>query len=349
MSHSSESSTTDNVVAFPGQVPDVFAETRRKVTNFLIERTLIDSYFAFREKELAYPFLNAREIRPGGLAGHREYAEQKTAFLVIVDGPMPRPLNKHFRLRTSNRITWRNLHRLMPDLDHAAFKADHCRLENDAAYSLLHRLLPADYALVGERLRDRRGVSGPVELRHMHVKVERLTDNAIKDLGKALGYIERRLFERGEDFVESLEAKFLEYFGFSANASGRKSAAAMAAQLLQDAGARFNVLVTGQEDRRLTILGDSDLVDQYLLVSPEMPPDGFVADPECHRSPWLQGPPEAPVWVCRVRYRRTAAARPSDEARDPRLDDPWLAVDNVCLVGRDVGRELYPVTWAMPA
>ena len=73
-------------------------------------------------------------------------------------------------------------------------------------------------------------------LTHMHVKVERLTDTAIKELGKELGYVERRLFERGEDYVDALESKFFEYFGFSANAAGRKSAAAMAAQLLSAQG-----------------------------------------------------------------------------------------------------------------
>ena len=40
-----------------------------------------------------------------------------------------------------------------------------------------------------------------------------LTDTAIKELGKELGYVERRLFERGEDYVEALENKFFEYFG----------------------------------------------------------------------------------------------------------------------------------------
>ncbi len=345
MAQTPETFGDDNVVSFPLPEDDLFAETRHKVTEFLVNRTLLDSYRAFRERVLDYPFLSARDIRPGGLSGHREYAEQKTAFLVIIDGLLPRPLNKHFRLRASNRISWRNLHRLMPDLDHAAFKADHCRLEDPDGYALLQTLLPADYALVAERERDRRGVAGPLTLRHMHVKVERLTDNAIKDLGKSLGYIERRLFERGEDFVESLEVKFLEYFGFSANASGRKTAAAMAAQLLRNAGARFNVLVTGQEDRRLTILGEEDRVEQYLLVDPAAPPKGFTVEVAGDAAAWLRGPADAPVWICRVRYRRTEAALPSETARDPRLDEPWLAVERVDLIaGGESPREL-PVQW----
>ena len=39
------------------------------------------------------------------------------------------------------------------------------------------------------------------------MKVERLTDIALREVGKQLGYIDRALFERGEDYVEELETE----------------------------------------------------------------------------------------------------------------------------------------------
>ena len=66
------------------------------------------------------------------------------------------------------------------------------------------QLLPLDYALLVERPLDEASEMQPSELTHLHVKVERITDNAIRDLGSQLGYIQRSLFERGEDYVRDI-------------------------------------------------------------------------------------------------------------------------------------------------
>ena len=174
----------------------------------------------------------------------------------------------------------------------------------------------------------------------MHVKVERLTDNAIKDLGKALGYIDKRLFERGEDYVDALEAKFFEYYGFSAHASGRKSAAAMAAQLLGKHDSDFSVLVANQDDRRLTILDSSDHLAQYFLIRLEdedigrleaSAAESSVADLSPYTVHTCSG--GQPIMLYRVRFRRAPAAR--RERRKPKdrlLKSSWLDIKDGAIV-----------------
>jgi hypothetical protein len=280
--------------------------------------------------------------------------------MFLIDDVLPRPLNKHFRLRASNRVSWRNIQRLAPDLDLSNFKAAHCHLDDPGFTDLLPRLLALDYALLAQQGEDDDGMM----LSHMHVKVERLTDTAIKELGKQLGYIERRLFERGEDYVEALEGKFFEYFGFSANAAGRKSAAAMAAQLLSSHEMRFTVFVAGQEDCRLTVLDDGPIIDQYLLIRPsgqafEMFSQAAVAagvqdldDYALTRLSDAQiadgaddGPDDgsggndgAFPLLYRLRLERTAAAQPPGQRkrghRDRDLLKPWLRIKEAAVLPR---------------
>ena len=112
----------------------------------------------------------------------------------------------------------------------------------------------------------RAAAAAAIELSHIHVKVERLTDNAVRLLARDLGYIRRTLNENGEAYAETLERKYFEYFGFAGNASGRKCAAAMAAQLLGAEETCFAVFAACQEDCRLTVLDDSDIITHHLLL-----------------------------------------------------------------------------------
>lgn len=252
-----------NIIALPrADQNDPFLIDRGRLTNLLLRHCLVESFYRFISNRKPYPFANPNQLLPSQDYSWIEHHDQNAVLMFIIDGKLPRPLNKHFRLRASNKVTWRNIHRLAPDLDLSEFKAKHCRLDDVGFADLLPKLISFDYALLAER----QNVGESMALSHMHVKVERLTDTAIKELGKELGYVERRLFERGDDYVEVLENKFFEYFGFSANAAGRKSAAAMATQLLSVQGKRFTVFVAGHEDCRLTVLDQSPLIEQYLLI-----------------------------------------------------------------------------------
>jgi hypothetical protein len=232
------------------------------------------------------------------------------------------------------------------DLDLAPVDAARCEVMGEGFEGLFRGLAPLDYALVMERHQDEDGSGqsgppeGPVRLTHMHVKVERLTDNAVNELARGLGYVERRLFERGEDYVDRLEAKFYEYFGFSANASGRKSAAAMAAQMLGVEGGRFNVLLSNQDDCRMTVLDESELITQYMLLRLDR------ADTERFTAQALAAGADdgtafrvisdgrgQTVVIYRLTLRRTAAARPGPrQPGESELDLPWLEIADEALV-----------------
>ncbi len=337
-------SQSGEIIPFESAVQkDPYLDSRSRLTDILIRYCLIDSYTTFKSHGARYPFIDPANLLPNTGSPNIEQPYQNTVLIFMLDGGLPRGLNKHFRLRGSNQVTWRNIQRLAPDIDAGEYKSAHCELQSPEAERLLRKLSRLDYALMVERDKD------VFSLSHMHVKVERLTDNAIKDLGKQLGYIDRRLFERGEDYVDALEAKFFEYYGFSQNASGRKGAAAMAAQLLDDHVGRFSVFVSSQEDCRLTQLDEGDLITQYLLVR-------LDEDDKAALSAVLDKTAQSgledyvidvsdeghPIVLFRVRFRRRNPALGAGRGViDRSLTEPWLDIADQAV--------LAPLTGHLPA
>ena len=332
------------------QRQDAYAQTRAQLTAFLARHALIGSYEEYRRHRRPYPFLDARTAISTALApSGAERMLQRSAFVMLADGELPRAMNKHLRRRPSNTLAWSNLQRFAPDLDLGGFKTAHARADSPMFEDLLAKLVALDYALLIERS----GRDAPFAISHFHVKVDRRTDLALAEFGRKLGYVEQRLFERGEDFVEALERKFFEHHGFGANASGRKSAAAIAAQLLGAQGGRFAIFVASQSDGRLTLLDEGGGVTQLLLVRLE-----GTAREALLRALELAGGDAADYLVAveegaavvlhRLRFRHTAAACPSAE-RAPERDVllPWLELAEQAVLPRDGGRgRVIPFAWA---
>ncbi len=350
-------SSQGKIVPFPADgaatAVDTFAAARCRLDEILVRYCLIESYERFLRHGIDYPFLGPHNLLPNSDIAKVEQPYQNTALVFLLESALPRSLNKHFRLRGSNRVTWKNIRRLAPDIDLDAYKSAHCRLDAPEAEHLVRQLSRLDYALMLER--DEEEDPRPAwRLTHMHVKVERLTDNAIKDLTKSLGYVDRRLFERGEDYVDALEIKFFEYFGFSSNAAGRKSAAAIAAQLLGTTSDRFAVFVSSQEDCRLTRLDDSDLVTQYLLIRLDDDDESRLRETARQHDAvaddyiFLRDPEGGAVVLYRVRFRRTAPALGINGGRiDRSLTEPWLATADQAVLPPPGGNSMVlPFDWA---
>lgn len=339
---------------------DLFLAGRRRMVEFLLGYSLIESHLSFVRARKPYPFVERDCVLPGAALPKGEHRYQNTAFVILLDGTMPESLIKHFRLRKSNRVTAANLRRMGTGLAMDEIRPEALELGSAECDGILRLLLPIDYALLAERPRP----GGALHLSHAHVKIERLTDIAVRQLALDLGYIERRLFERSEDYADALEAKFYEYYGFPANASGRKSAAAMAAQMLAGAGCRFAVLLANQDDCRITVLDEGPLVTQYMLLRLDRDDSDQLlraaraagtGDP----SPYvvLRDGRNAPIVLYRVDFVRGAPARGNRRSdADRLLRQPWLEIvdERILRVPAEAdddagGPETLPFRYARPA
>jgi len=303
-----------------------FTATRDRLTKFLIQATLIESYHSFVRHAKPYPFAAPESLQPGASTTSFEHPFQRSVLILMVDGALPANLRKHIRFRRANELNGDNLSRLAPEIAGDLPRFDQAEMTDSEFPALLDRLLDLDYALLMQRA----GAAAPIALSHMHVKVERLTDNAVRVLARDLGYIRRTLYESGEAHAEMLERKYFEYFGFAANASGRKCAAAMAAQLLSADVYRFVVFAACQEDCRLTVLDDSETVTHHLLLPVKTETLRTLGAGNLkHYS--INGSAGDNSIVCyRGRFRRTDAAQPLLSASDARpasdLRAPWLEI-----------------------
>ncbi len=350
-------SQPDNVVSLydPKPLPS-YAEAEAKVLQELVQYCLIESLENFQGHQREYPFISPDHLLPARSLHTREWQYQHPAFVVLLDNALPRALNKYFRLRNSNLVSWRNLLKVLPEAELEDFRLADCNVEAPEFNRMLKNLLPLDFALLIQSDDAASATNQPSakRLSHMHVKVERLTDIALKELGKELNYIKRSLFERGKDYVEALEAKFFEYFGFSAHASGRKSAAAMAAQLLMKYDTPFTVFAASQSDLRLTLLRNHHRIEQYFLISlSDRQVENLLADDRLHdwddlsvyQVDHLESGER--IFIYRAEFERTAAALPASQPpRDQGLQEAWLDYVDGHIVAPTIDRPPLPYDWA---
>ncbi|MBF0370039.1 MAG: hypothetical protein HQL52_11345 [Magnetococcales bacterium] len=325
-----------------------YLNARDKISRILVKYTLIDSYHKFRKARLPYPFVQPALLRPGSVAATREYVLHNNALVILVDGMLPDKLRKHFHYREGNRVRKKTIAEVAPDIQGMEnYSRNHRRVTNPGFEGLMRMLLPLDYALLVQNSQEEGRLSRNFRLTNFHVKIERLTDNALRGLGTHLNYLTRSLYERGDAFVESLEKKFYEYHSFYHNAAGRRSASALATQLLNREGLQGTIYIASQQDRRLTLLSTSGEsrethIEQYLLLL--LPPErlaqlkkwGRKRDLDIRRNYLVaKHGQDGGVVLFRIRYEHTAAGRPSPNGALKSHFDPkekWIRIKDEAIL-----------------
>ncbi|MEO5340724.1 MAG: hypothetical protein H7837_09455 [Magnetococcus sp. MYC-9] len=323
---------------------DPYCCTRETVVRTLIQHTLLDSYKNFVARGVPYPFVAPSALRPGAAVNYREFELQNSALVILVNGVVEDKLRKNFRFREGNRLCKENLLEAapdLPDLDQYKWSLRHANREGFDR--LLKILFPLDYALLIQRAQEGSRESWPFELTHFHVKVERSLDSAIRGLALYLNYLERSLYERGDEYVDLLEKKFFEYFNFHHNASGRHSAVAVAAQLLAWKKIPATLFISSQQTRRLTSLTTSDSseeiqVEQYLLLKVDAERSDMFTGAGRHwpvdvqSDFFLQGADQSTVAVLRARFEHTEAGCPGQPGRTLNPREKWIRLKDEALV-----------------
>lgn len=333
---------------------DPYCFTRERIARNLFDYTLIDSYKKFEADRIPYPFVSPGLLRPGSVENSKEFTQHNSALIILMNGAIPNKLRKHFRFREGNRLCKENLVEVAPDLPKLDQYKWPMRFSNHKGFGTLMKILTSlDYALLVQS-RTQSGETWPFELTHFHVKIERLLDNAIRNLAVYLNYLERGLYERGEAFVDLLEKKFFEYFNFYHNASGRRCAAALAAQLLAREKIEATIFISSQQTRRLTFLTTSSksydvAIEQYTLLNVEpnlwesLKSFGGKNSLDIEKDFSMKNNTGTRVMLFRVRYEHTDAGRPSPDGQlksgiNPR--EKWIRLKDEFLIPVNRGQNL---------
>ena len=325
---------------------DPYLYTRERIAQNLLHYALIDSYKNFNAHRQPYPFVSPNLLRPGSASNSREFTLQNSALIILLNGAIPIKLRKHFRFRSGNRLCKENLVEVAPDLSEMDRYKWPMRFSNHTGFDTLMKILmPLDYALLVQSSPSNEE-AWPFELTHFHVKIERLLDNAIRSLAVHLNYLERGLYEHGEIFVDLLEKKFFEYFNFHHNASGRRCAAALAAQLLAREKIEATIFVCSQQTRRLTFLTTSSqsgeiAIEQHILLDvdrtllKDLQAWGKKQSVDIKGDFLLEGQAKSKVALFRASYEHTEAGRCSpDGLLRPSLNprEKWIRIRDEALI-----------------
>ncbi|MBF0182485.1 MAG: hypothetical protein HQM03_20910 [Magnetococcales bacterium] len=326
---------------------DPYWQTRETVFQLLLRYTLIESYGKFVRRQVPYPFVTPEMARPGAASATKEHTLHNSCLLTLLDAPLPDKLRKHFRCHHGNRVNRENIADVapdLPDLDH--YRDPHKDASHTGFVSLLRMLLPLDYSLLIQNTGSTDPTGKRMELSNFHVRIERLTDNALRNLGIHLNYLERSLYEKGDSFIETLERKFFEYYNFYHNAGGRRAAAAHAAQLLFREKLPGTIFVASQQDRRLTLLTTSGKdqrtqVEQFFFIKiqdrdfDELVAFGLANGKDIKKNYLIYPDRQSALAILRVEYEHTATSQPSVPAKlreAETIREKWLRLKSESLV-----------------
>ena len=306
---------------------------RDDLDHSMLRYALVDSYRNFLKKDLRYPFVSKRELKPRARIPNVEYECQNAFLLIFVEEAIPAIHKKNIRFFDESRISRTNLLRTgglpLPD------KFDRrCKYMESAHFlEFVAALLPIDYALLIQRDAASKNRSR-YHLSHFHVRIDWPIADAAEDLARRLRYISKDLYEKGDRYAENIQRKFFEYYELPSMAGARRTAAIVAFQYLMRIPCMATVYVGSSESRALIRISERGVSKAVLMkLSDEeilqVARNNRIC-PEVFRKHYEIAPNGRKGSICifQATYAPTRHARPPEDGklRDLKSDPYWLSV-----------------------
>jgi hypothetical protein len=305
---------------------------RDELDHFLLQYALIDSYQNFVVRQIPFPFVEKRELKPRARIPDQEY-ESLNAFLVIfMEDIIPSEHKKYIRFFNVNKTTKSNLLKLKTLSLSQKFDRTWKYLESIHFYNFIKSLLPVDYALLIQR--DPAGIAkGRYGLSHFHVRIDWPIADAAEDLAQSLRYISKDLYEKGDKYAEDIQKKFFEFYGLPVMAGGRRTAAIVAAQYMKKIPGITTVYVGSSEARSLIRISERGLSKAVLMRFPAEDINQLLESngltPRSFKKNYVVDRLEKDsVCIFQATYAQTYHSRPPEDGklREIKPDVNWLTV-----------------------
>jgi len=306
---------------------------RDEMDQFALERSLTESYENFKAREIPYPFVERKELKPRARIPKVEYDCQNSFLLIFLEDHIPAKHKKYIRFFDSNRTTKTNLLRSKTLTLENTFDRTQKFLESVHFFDFLKDLLPVDYALLVQRdLSQPRG-KYRYQLSHFHVRIDWPITEAAEDLARSLRYVSKDIYEKGEKYAEDVQKKFFEYYGLPDMVGGRRTAAIVAAQYLKRIPCVSTVYVSSSESRCLLRYSERG-VTKIVLIKLSGQEMSQVAEAnhmtlkEFRENYLVANEGREGVFLFQVTYSHTSHASPpeSGRLREIKPETYWLTV-----------------------
>lgn len=306
---------------------------RDELDQFIMAYALKESYENFKSQDVAYPFVERKELKPRARIPKEEYSLHNSFLVIFAEDTIPQAYKKYIRFFDTNKTTKTNLLRsktlsLGPDFDRSQKFLDSVHF-----YNFLKDLLPVDYALLIQRDTSQAKTKHRYYISHFHVRIDWPISEAAEDLARYLRYISKDVYEKGEKYAEDVQKKFFEYYGLPDMIGGRRTAASVAAQYLRRLPFISTVYVSSSESRSLYRYCEQGVAKMVLmrLNAPEMEQvaeRNQMSVRQFKRFYMLDQNGKSGVFLFRVTYAHTAPAQPPEDGklREIKPELFWLTV-----------------------
>lgn len=242
----------------------VYESLRDELDERIIDYGLVQSYQNFVSRQIQYPFVEKRELKPKARIPDVEYECHNRFLVIFVEDCIPDIYKKYIRFFDENKVTKENLMRSKTVKFSRKYYKNIRLFESSHFSGFLKDVLPVDYALLIQRdptikTRNRYGLS------HFHVRIDWPIADAAEGLARELRYVSKDLYEKGEAYAEEIQRKLFEYYGLPSTCGGRRTAAMVAAQFLKQVPCISTVYVGSSESRVCYRISERG-VSKYVLI-----------------------------------------------------------------------------------
>jgi len=237
---------------------------RDELDHFVLQYALTDSYHNFVARNIPYPFVERRELKPRARIPNLEYEAQNSFLVIFLEDTITDVHKKYIRFFDANKTTKKNLLSTKALSLENKFDRNQKYLDSAHFFDFLRELLPVDYALLIQRdptsqTRSRYSMS------HFHVRIDWPIADAAEDLARSLRYVSKEIYEKGDKYAEDVQKKLFEYYGLPVMVGGRRTAAIVAAQYIKRIGCLSTVYAGSSESRALIRVSERG-VSKAILV-----------------------------------------------------------------------------------
>jgi hypothetical protein len=325
---------------------------RDELDYVLIQYALIDSYRRFLNNNVPYPFVEMRELKPRAIIPDIEHKLHNSLLVLFLEDVIPGTHKKYIRFFDDNRIAKENIVKLSYFQLHKQYRQNLKLFESRQFCWFLRGLLSVDYALLIQRDPTVKAKSR-YALTHFHVRIDWPIAEATEDLACKLRYIQKDLYEKGDEYAENLQKKFFEYYGLHFLAGGRRTAASIAAQYLKQLSSISTVYIGSSESRSLSKISERGHA-RYVLIKLDRDEIASICNTynmnnkEFTHSYLLDETDNGGVGIFKTTYSHTVHAHPPDDGKLRELDSEyfWLTVKTQHLLPRHEAWGISPLPYS---
>jgi len=308
---------------------------RDELDQYLIDKALTESYTNFTSRNIAYPFVDLKELKPRARSPKIEHEHQNSFLVIFIEDTLPEEYKKYIRFFDSNKTTKTNLTRSKAFPLEPTFDRTQKYLDSVHFFDFLNDLLPVDYALLIQREPKMQEGADRYSLSHFHVRIDWPITEAAEDLGRNLKYLSKDLYEKGEKYAEDIQKKFFEYYCLQDMVGGRRTAAIVAAQYLRRIPCLSTIYVASTESRSLIQFTERG-VSKAVLVKLNDKQISMVAEAnslsaiEFNRNYRIAKHGRGGVFLFQTRYSYSSHALPPEDGKSRELkpETYWLSVEH---------------------